>query len=138
MTKESQIDHADDKYAEFERDNMEAFLKLLGQAYQLSSPALGNFPAQFFPKRIIIRTFLAFVLADGQNVPVIDKMKKLVVRTLCNIVVDDKSDKSLDSISGPIQMFKGASLKGPFCQPGCLTLNEFQNGTLSILCVASK
>jgi len=113
MTKESQIDHADDKYAEFARDNMEAFVKRLVQAYERSSQALGNFPAQFFPKRIIIRTFLAFVLADRQNVPVIDKMKKLVVRTLCNLVVDDKSDKSLDSISGPIQMFKGASLKGP-------------------------
>jgi hypothetical protein len=113
MTKESQIDHADDKYAEFARDNMEAFVKRLVQAYERSSQALGNFPAQFFPKRLIIRTFLAFVLADSHNVPINDKMKKLVVRTLCNIVVDDKSDQSLDSISGPIQMFKGASLKDP-------------------------
>ena len=113
MTKESQIDHADDKYAEFARDNMEAFVKRLVQAYERSSQALGNFPAQFFPKRLIIRTFLAFVLADSHNIPINDKMKKLVVRTLCNIVVDDKSDQSLDSISGPIQMFKGASLKGP-------------------------
>jgi hypothetical protein len=56
---------------------------------------------------------LAFVLADSRTVPINDKMKKLVVRTLCNIVVDDKSDQSLDSISGPIQMFKGASLTGP-------------------------
>ena len=105
MQKESNVNHDDEKYADFVAKNREAVVKRLVQAHQKSSSVAIRFPSQFLPPKLLEQTFLAFVLADSTSVPSDDKMLKLIVRMLCNTVA---GGQCLDNIRGPVQLYKGA------------------------------
>jgi len=107
--------------------------------------ALRNFPTQFFPKRLVYTTFLAFVLADVEKVPAQEKIGKVLVRTLC-VTAAGKKDDDLDYIFNARQLYFGASPleplanfryedKLPVWSHKCSLIGDAASAWFSLLCV---